>query len=164
MTAAEGVSIGRTRKGIVVCVRGRGTARESPTVGQLITDALQQQPESVAVDLTQCTYLDSTFLGCLVTLQRKSESLPGDPFVIAACPETRVQLFQTRQLASFLHTVDDAPEPIGELVDIAIADTARHDFGRHVADTHRALASLGGEEAGKFEQIADHIERELNGS
>jgi anti-anti-sigma factor len=160
----ESLSIGRTSHGILIRVEGRGTAVTSPTFEALVRDGLQQDYDSIVVDLTDCEYLDSTFLGCLVTLHRKSSEVQGDPFAILAPPATRTRLFHIARLDKLLHFVDQAEPLIGQAVAIELSSTGRDELGRHVADTHRALASLGGAESDKFEQIADNIERELGTS
>lgn len=164
MSTAESLSVGQTRNGILIRIDGRGTARESPTFERLVTDALQQDCDAIGVDLTDCEYLDSTFMGCLVTLHRKSRDVPGDPFVIVAAPATRTRLFHTVRLDKVLHFVDRGEPLIDGAVDIDVSEAGRSEFGRHVAQSHRALATLGGNEAAKFGQIADHIERELDDS
>jgi anti-anti-sigma factor len=162
------LSIGRTDDGYVIRVDGRGTARESPTFQQLVDDSLQEGEAAVTVDLSRCTYLDSTFLGCLVTLnqhfsKRQSSDKTDASFAIVAPPETRKLLFKTSHLEKVLPFVDTGPELIGEAVAIDLAETGRDEFGRHVASVHRALAALGGDQAEAFAQIAEQIEQELDG-
>ena len=161
---SSGLSIGRTSTGYLIRVTGRGTAQQSPTFQRVIDDIMQAGDSSVAVDLTTCTYLDSTFLGCLVKLQRHSGDVRSDPLVIVAPPKTRARLFQTKQIEKVLHFVDRSAESVGETVDVSLPETARQEFGRHVAQAHRALAELGGSEAKVFEQVAQQIEDELDAS
>jgi anti-anti-sigma factor len=164
MSTTERLSVGPTRNGILIRVDGRGTAVASPTFERLVKDALQRDHDSIGVDLTECEYLDSTFLGCLVTMHRKSRDVQGDPFVIVAPAAARRRLFHTARLDKVLRFVDQGEPLVGQTVDVEISSAERDEFGRHVANTHRALASLGGTEADKFEQIADSIERELGAS
>jgi hypothetical protein len=130
----------------------------------VVDDILHAGESSVAVDLTTCTYLDSTFLGCLVRLQRHSGDVRSDALVIVAPPDTRSRLFQTKQIEQVLHFVDSGVEPEGQTVEVALPETARQEFGRHVAEAHRALAELGGSQAKVFEQVAKQIEEELGAS
>jgi anti-anti-sigma regulatory factor len=164
MAESSGMSIGRTSTGYLIRVDGRGTAQQSPAFQRVIDDIMQAGDSSVAVDLTTCTYLDSTFLGCLVRLQRHSGDARSDQLVIVAPPETRSRLFQTKQIEKVLHFVDSGAEPVGETVDVPMQVTAPQDFGRHVAEAHRALAGLGGSEAKAFERVAQQIEDELDAS
>jgi anti-anti-sigma regulatory factor len=147
---------------MVIRVNGRGTSVTSATFERLVADGLREGNESVVVDLTDCEFLDTTFLGCLVTMHRRSLDLPGDPFVIIAPAATRARLFHTAHLDRVLRFVEQSEPLIGEMVAVEISEAGRHELGRHVAQAHRALASLGGGEAGEFKEIADSVERDLD--
>jgi anti-anti-sigma factor len=162
MAAVSGLTLGKTSDGYLIRVDGRGTAQQSPAFERVIDDILQAGDGTVAIDLTECSYLDSTFLGCLVKLQRHSGQFRSDPLVIVAPPESRKRLFQRTKIEQVLHLVDQRPQLVGETLDVAIPDTDRREFGRHVAEAHRALAGLGGSQAEVFQRIAQQIEEELD--
>ena len=48
---------------------------------------LRQAGEWWTVDLSGCDYLDSTFLGCLVEMQRRAGKAAPGRFVVSAPPE-----------------------------------------------------------------------------
>src|SRR5437016_6281177 len=78
--------VGLTASGYLVQVEGRGTLRESPALHEFAVQSLdgQRGPGTVVVDLSHCDYLDSTFLGCLVSLHRKYNRTQPHRFQVAA--------------------------------------------------------------------------------
>ena len=57
--------------GFVIRVQGRGTSAHSPALANFVRGCFEQDSQAcVAMDLLGCQYLDSTFLGCLLNLQR----------------------------------------------------------------------------------------------
>lgn len=56
---------------VVVRVEGRGTMLQSPTVKQFAERCLTGSCRTLRLDLSRCNYLDSTFIGTLLFLQRK---------------------------------------------------------------------------------------------
>jgi anti-anti-sigma factor len=150
--------VGRTHDGTVVRIIGRGTMHESPAFRKLVEANLSCGP--VIFDASECEYLDSTFLGCLIGLQKKSEQSRGR-FTIAASHETQLKLFSLSSLYKYF----DFVEPnFGELKNLESVDVDKLDpatLGRHVMQCHGTLADRGGREAPAFRAIADRLAEEL---
>jgi len=151
--------LGYLADGVVIRVVGRGTLEESPAFRAAATTALASG--RVVCDATDCEYLDSTFLGCLIGVKKESERQAGTRFEIAADAQAQIKLFSTSSLDRFFDFIDTAPQPVGELVPIEgdPLDTAA--LGQHVLECHRRLAHLGGHEAGAFRRVVKRLEEEL---
>src|SRR5690349_5978482 len=83
------LKFGRSEAGYRLCIEGRGTMQDSRAVEAFVAQALACGEGVLVVDLTNCTYLDSTFLGCLVGMHRQH----GSRLKIAAPPEQTKKLF-----------------------------------------------------------------------
>src|SRR4051812_34311854 len=103
--------IGPSLNGTVVRLVGRGTMCESPGFRDAVTRYLDSG--TVIFDATQCEYLDSTFLGCLIGLKKACENKPDRRFLIAASPANRIKLFCTSSLDRYFDFVDTCPEIVG---------------------------------------------------
>ena len=155
--------VGRVASGYVVQVEGRGTLRESPALREFAVQSLDDPggPSTVVVDLSHCDYLDSTFLGCLVSLHRKyNRTLPHRFQVAASCDQCQKLLAPTH-LNHLLDVTEVCPEPISDVVELSGPILPTADLGRHVMECHRRLAELGGCRASSFRSIADRLAREL---
>ena len=173
--AASLLKVARTPTGFCFRVEGRGTMRESRPAAEFVTQALAANPApTVAVDLSACDHLDSTFLGCLVEMQRRvtkpagaaaavAAPMMGPRFVVSAPAERVKKLLSPTKLDVVLKTTAEPPQVSGEYVVLPPEDPANPDVARHVMACHRRLAELGGPQHAAFAAIADSIERELQG-
>jgi len=160
MVPTSDLTVQRTGSGYLVHLQGRGTVHESPAIRQFVSEALREGAE-VVLDLSDCEYLDSTLLGCLVVLHRCSNNQPGCFSVV--CDASRCyRLFSATRLEKILRRIDEPPPVIGEPVILPIHPLPRQELGDHLYETHSELARLGGPEGASFRAIADQLARELN--
>jgi hypothetical protein len=180
------ISVARFPEGVTVRVEGPGTMSESRVVHAFAEKVLtepppeprkehnkEQQTQRVIIDLAACTYLDSTFLGGLVSLlKRHGGGTPGGRtgeeagngrFAIFAPAEKRRLLFSVSRLDQLLPFVSDLPATSGarDLSLEALPNASKEELGRYIVECHRRLAELGGAEAQAFGGVADALESEL---
>lgn len=162
MPSETKLTVGCDGAGIVARLYGHGTMRQSPCFQQLVVDTLTGEPSAVlTLSLFPCDYLDSTFLGCLVSLTKKF-SLESPPrFLVAADAEKRKLLFGSTCLDKVLKFADADPVCSGESVPLEAACLESREFAAHAAECHRRLAQAGGPQAAAFERIAARLESEL---
>jgi anti-anti-sigma regulatory factor len=164
------LSVGRKERDFLVCVQGRGTIKLSPLLHHFAVQSFETGTDAganakhstVTVDLTDCDYLDSTFLGCLLSLNRRFNRV-GDPrFLIAASPEKRRELLEPSSLDRVLTIRETNPEPGCELIELVCPALLNTDLGRHVLECHRQLAQLGGSDQAAFRSVVDQLSNELD--
>src|SRR3954447_6125319 len=81
------LKVAPTEKGCVIHLEGRGTMKESPAAGALANQTLAGDPGAIVVmDLSACTYLDSTFLGCIAALYGRYGRDASPRFFVAGSP------------------------------------------------------------------------------
>jgi anti-anti-sigma factor len=153
------ITIHRTAGGYLFRVAGRGTMRESPAVRDFVCGAIEDGADTV-LDLSECEYLDSTFLGCLVMLHERGKSHKGS-FGVVADDSTRKRLLHTIGLDRLLTFADGCPQTTGDCVELKITELERLEFGEHLLETHRKLAELGGPAAAAFHKVADELAQDI---
>ena len=168
--------IGYASEGLVIRVVGQGTMKESPAFRAAALAFLDssgreggpdRQAGMVVFDTSDCTYLDSTFLGSLIGIQKACESVAGGPhrrFVIAAPESSRYKLFSTSSLDKYFEFADACPQVIGEFESIDIDELDPEELGRHVMQAHWRLANQGGHDATAFRNVAQRLSEELDES
>lgn len=157
MIASE-LLVGHFSQGIILRIVGRGTMHESPAFRAVV----EQSPAAVVIfDATECDYVDSTFLGCLIWTKKACETPPTRQFLIAASPATRILLFSTSSIGRYFDYLDACPEPLEPLVKLDVAKLDAEVLGRHVMRCHELLADLGGDKADAFRRVADRLAVEL---
>src|SRR5947208_15951806 len=92
------LKVAGTASGYCLRVEGRGTMRESASAMQFVAGPLAQAGTSVVVDLSACEHLDSTFLGCLVEMQRRAGRASPPRLVISAPAEEVKKLLSPTEL------------------------------------------------------------------
>ena len=73
----------------------------------------------MVVDLSHCDYLDSTFLGCLVSLHRTYNRTSPHRFQVAASCDQRQKLLAPTHLDHLLDLTEVCPEPIGDILEVS---------------------------------------------
>ncbi|CAA9389230.1 MAG: hypothetical protein AVDCRST_MAG64-1099 [uncultured Phycisphaerae bacterium] len=161
--------------GCVVQVVGRATMHHSRAAEELVVQTLGRDPAAaVAIDLSGCTHLDSTFLGSVVGLyQRFNLRAGGDAatdhgagapprLTVHAPPETVKALFGALRLDKIIRA-DPGPPPAvaGPWVPLDPAPPDPRELSRHVMACHRRLAAADTPARAAFAKIADAMEQEL---
>jgi anti-anti-sigma regulatory factor len=158
------LKVARTPTGYCLRVEGRGTMRESQSAAQFVAVPLEREGASVVVDLSGCDHLDSTFLGCLVEMQRRAGGATPARLLVSAPPEKVKKLLSPTKLDLVLKTTAEPPQVAGEFVSLPAAEPGTPDVMRHVMECHRLLAETGAPQKAAFAAIADSIEKELEKS
>lgn len=154
------LKVGRLRDGIAFRVDGRGTFAQSRVLDQLARAFGDQCPAArIVIDLSRCEYLDSTFLGCLVTYSRKSEQREVSILVSPSCQQ---KLFGSNHLDRFLPLESGSVDPIDGWEAVASGGTDSRQLGQHVLESHRCLGALDIPNAAAFRSVADRLAAELN--
>jgi anti-anti-sigma factor len=162
MPAARCVlKVAPTETGCCVRVEGQGTMHESPTARDVAVRALESGA-TVVIDLSACTYLDSTFLGCLMELFRRfGRSQPPRYFMFGTNDAIKKVLGPTH-IDRLIPQLPEPPAVRGEWVEVKSQTLEKRQQLRHVLDCHRALAGVEGPMKGAFARIAEQIEKELD--
>ena len=152
----------RTRTGYLIRVEGHGTMRESHAVQKFVAGTLSDDTLTLSIDLNDAQFLDSTFLGCLVGLQKRwGQRKPGS-FQVTATAEQVKKLLAPTRIHTMLTITDGADDVLGERVAITEGVKEPKDLGRHIMECHRRLAEIDGPDQNAFRRIADQLAEELD--
>ena len=160
MSANSAVYVSRTESGYSVRVEGRATLKQSPSLQRFAEACYPCDRCDLWVDLDGCSYIDSTFAGCLITICKRYRSLPSE-FKLKASDERRDALLRQLALHKYFPFVDEAPATHGEAVLLAGSDCEGEDFAYHVLQCHRELCDVGGPQQDIFRQLVAQLEREV---
>ena len=155
--------VGRTDTGYLVFVQGRGTMCVSRSLHDFALRCADSSECTFAIDLSECEYLDSTFLGCLVDLYKRFGRRETERYQIIADEHRSKYLLATSHLHTILPIANSPPKLIAECLVIRSAAMERSDMGHHIMECHRLLAELDGPNQAVFRRIADQLASELKG-
>ena len=151
----------RSKSGYVIRVEGHGTMRESHALKEFLHCCFDQSELSVTVDLSECKFLDSTFLGCLVGLHKRLARPNSNGLTVVASADKIASLLHATRIDSLLNTASVAEDVVGECVPVTIAVQDPSGLGHHIMECHRRLAEIDGPDQIAFRRIADQLAQEL---
>ncbi len=110
------------------------------------------------IDLAECEYMDSTFLGLLVFLSKTSRNLSlPQPLVHRANAQCK-SLFRTMGMTKLME-FSEGPGPAGEQVEEIVSNESLN--SRFVLDAHRELTTLSPENRKRFDTLTAILEHDL---
>lgn len=161
-THASLVSVGQSTDAVVIMIDGRGLRRESEAIKSVFDDIADHDPDGrLVLVLNQCDYLDSTFLGSLVQMNKRIRGRARLNLQIVASRESTERLFGPSKLQHYLPIETDVDLKMPS--DWKILDIDRHssDCMYHQLDAHECLGELDIPQADAFRRIAAGIRRDL---
>lgn len=147
----------QTPECITFAVFGRGTMKQTPALSTRARQALDAG-QAVRVELCDCSYLDSTFLGTLLGLSRAAKQAASHEFtLVAPSAECKVLIEQMGldRLIPIVTPTADRDEPWQEL-DLSDTPSAAV-IQETVVRAHENLAEAPGPAAQPFKAIATKL-------
>jgi anti-anti-sigma factor len=142
---------------LTIDVAGPATMMESAAVLDTSSERLARGVRAIRIDLRDCTSMDSTFLGTMLSLQRQLEIVGGTLTLVSPSPRV-VELLRQMGLEDF-YTVqlsERADVPWREIAPV-LAGPGR--LKRLVLDAHDELAQVPGPSADSFRGVVDELRR-----
>jgi anti-anti-sigma regulatory factor len=152
------VDVCETPAGVTIRVTGRGRMDESLPLRRFAEKCLTGGGVRFRVELALCTYLDSTFLGTLLHLQRLARGRGGELVLIAPSREC-LELLTQLGIHEFFVIEPACASPAGTWQQIAADRSEPEAFNRTVVEAHEELANLGGAAGEQFGPVARCLAR-----
>jgi anti-anti-sigma factor len=161
--AADSILVGSDTRGWFITAHGAVRATLCYPLRETLLARLEESSDvpAVYVDLAQCTYMDSTFIGLLVAIDRKLQKGSGGRLhVMQPSPEC-LGFFRQLGLQDLL-VLDPAPMlPPPEMKEPeSAAGKPGADF---ILRAHEALMETSEEARRKFGLLREELERKLRG-
>jgi anti-anti-sigma factor len=134
-------------------VEGRGTMTQSLPLRRCAERALETGVTRVLVDLRDCNYMDSTFLGTLLTLKKTLEKRPEGKFVLLAPSAACARILQQMGLTEMLPTEADEPPLEAVWTELMCEVEDVNSLKSNIAQAHQELASLPGPAGEQFQAV-----------
>lgn len=164
MEATPRVFACRQGQSVLVRVEGRGEADLCPALRSFCEQALGGSCTDVLIDLGECVYFDSTFLGTLLHLRKCPGRDARSPVILARPSAKCRELLQRMGVTRLFSVVDELPDesdadwvPLSELCE----GRGSLAFRRNVVDAHQELANVDGPLGERYRMIAELAARDL---
>jgi len=156
----EAVFIAEAEGRIYVRAQGHVTAALCPELKARIFPRLEAEPgvEAVYFDLGPCEYMDSTFLGLIVGLNKRLKLAVGKPVVLLHVNDTCLGLLKTIGVTKLVElSAEEVPFPHG-LSRVGPGPRATAEF---LLDAHEELSDLSEENKKRFSTLTDTLRSAL---
>jgi anti-anti-sigma factor len=161
--AGDSILVGSDNRGWFIAASGGIRATLCYPLRETLLARLEESADvpAVFVDLARCTYMDSTFIGLLVAIDRRLQRGSGGRLHVVQPSRECLDLFQQLGLQDLL-VIDPTPTtPPAEMRELAApAGRPGADF---VLRAHEELMKTSEEARKKFGLLRDELERKLRG-
>lgn len=141
-------------------VEGRVTLTQSLPLRRRAEQAVAEAAKALRVDLRRCTYMDSTFLGALLILQRGAERRGHCPLTLVSPSPVCCRLFQQMGLQGQLPVVTCDEDPAGACTALTGETDDVPALRCNVVQAHQELAHLPGPAGDVFRAMAPFLKEE----
>jgi anti-anti-sigma regulatory factor len=154
----------RVEGGYMISVHGPATLQESEAIQVFAESCFTEASDlMLLIDLSQCSHLDSTFLGMMIKIHGILNQVPGCSCSLVQPSAASRRTLAMTQLDRVLTVLEVEPQSftparIGRLP-IGIGDRQR--LGHHILECHRALTEIESQSQAAFQEVVTRLEAEL---
>jgi anti-anti-sigma factor len=125
---------------------------ESPAVQEAAREEVDRGVRSVRLDLRDCTVIDSTFSGTLLSIKRQLDEV-GGTFTLVSPSSKVLELLEQMGLEDF-YTIDVAERPPGDWKELSAGQPPLGELEKTVRGAHDELARMPGAVGDAFKGVA----------
>jgi anti-anti-sigma factor len=152
-TGQGGVRVHRQDQTVTFRVEGRATMTQSLPMRRYAERSLAEGARNLRIDLRECIYMDSTFLGTLLTLQSTVGKREGCTLTLLSPSPACGKLLYQMGLNTVFRTEPCDEGAITSWSELP-AEGDVNAFKRNVAQAHEELANLPGPAGEQFRAVA----------
>jgi len=149
---SSGIQVGAVGEWVLIRVEGKGTHLNSHLLKQYLLQCLNENYRRFLVDLSQCCYMDSTFLGMLAGfgIKVKERSLP--PVRVVKATERVRGMFQSLGIDHFFEITQETL-PSGSLSELPSEGISKETKTLEILESHEKLAEISGANEVRFRDV-----------
>jgi anti-anti-sigma factor len=155
MATAQGVvRFHQQERTLTFRVEGRATMIQSTPMHRCAERAIDAGTTRIYVDLRNCSYMDSTFLGTLLTLRKLLDNRCGGEMVLITPSEACCRILHQMGLLDVLTMQSVESDPSINWSELAPEAPDAGSFKRTITQAHQELANLPGAAGEQFKAVA----------
>ena len=142
-------------------VTGRATFECVAPLRSLAKELETAEFKKIHADLSQCTGMDSTFMGILAMLGLRAKKLGAEMVIAKAGELNKSLLFGLGLKKLFLYNEEEMPVLEG-CVGTSCESESRLDSAKTVLAAHKTLMDVDDENKKKFEKVVDLVQQDID--
>jgi anti-sigma B factor antagonist len=154
------VRVGRANNEILIQVRGAGTHVSAQPLRDCLSQLLDQGHRTFWLNLAQCTYMDSTFLGVLVWTAMRLKTLGDARFAVLNISRRNLNLLQTLGIDRLFQIETVRQAPLAETQSLGGRGSNPEERLATILEAHRALTLADERNGERFKDVIRFLEAE----
>ena len=155
--------VGKAGDLLALRVRGHGTWREAHALNAWVAAAIETWTRGAAIDLGDAPYLDSTFVGTIVGIQRTLRRREAGVAVLYGVGDKLRAILHELRVGAVISDIRAEAFPYDvEWSPISIPDPGREQLTRLVLAAHESLMEIEESNVPRFEKAVDMLRAELD--
>jgi len=161
----KSIKIGYDNKGVYIEIRGEGTVRQSNSLKKLLFDMIDQLKTLSQVDfymdLKDCQYIDSTFIGLFLILDKKITETMQKHLVILNSTGYVLDVIRQMGLENILSLENNGPSFPENMQKLEVESINKIELAMLMYMAHSELANLNDDNKSKFEAAIMMLKKEI---
>ncbi len=161
------VQVAREGELVYIQVIGRGSFQNASHVKHFAEEVLKNGANKIVIDLKDCTYLDSTFLGTLagVGIKLRAATQEAATLQIHNATARNTELIQNLGLDRLFQFQNTAVEvPTGGTQKLDGAAAGKVETGETMLEAHETLMQWDARNVAKFKDVVAYLKEDLGQS
>ncbi|NOX97757.1 MAG: STAS domain-containing protein [Nitrospirae bacterium] len=148
------LKIGRRQQSVIFKVSGRGTIRNSPPLENLALAALKEgEAKEIIIDLEDCLYMDSTFMGTLVGINAALLKKGNRKLIIVNANDRNKHLLSNLGLSRIMELRNKVGKFETEWELIVNAPLKSRVLAKHILAAHNSLEKIDAQSKARFSEV-----------
>lgn len=166
MSASDStVLVGTVGKKVFIKVEGKGTHLNSPTLREFISEMIEQGYRDFELDLLNCTYMDSTFLGMLVGVTIRLKNMSSSRFGVSNISQRNLELLETLGVAQFFaiasHKGQEGAGASPGLQALPQGQTSKQEHAETMLEAHETLVRADESNVPRFKDCIQFLKEDV---
>lgn len=163
--SANEILVGTLGKQVCVKVEGKGTHLISQPLREFLFEMIDSGYRSFQIDLRNCTYMDSTFLGMLVGVSMRLRNVGPGTITLLRINQRNLELFKTLGIEQFFQFQSDTPSPAESkakgLHSLPPGKVASQEWAETMLEAHETLAQVDQKNECRFKDVITFLKEDL---
>lgn len=152
--------LGKSTNRLIIVGTGSLNARNCDEFRKQINQLLEDEPlESVHLDLSECTYMDSTFLGVLVGIHKKNRQNRGNGLFVHKPSKPAQEHLESMGIHKILTITS---EPLDLPQNLEPCESKKTEHPQDILSAHQHLMDLSPENRKRFAILAQVLENQID--
>jgi|YNPMSStandDraft_1061717.scaffolds.fasta_scaffold00660_11 anti-anti-sigma factor len=159
------IKIGYDNKGVYVDIKGEGTLKQSPHLKKFFIDVIDKFKGIPNVDfiinMQDCQYIDSTFIGLLLIIDKKTKEVLGRPIKIFNPNNYTWEVLKQMGLENILTIERGEVIFPNEMQELKLDTINKIELAMMMYMAHSELASLNEDNKKRFESAIEMLKKDI---